>query len=544
MAFQLTFADVPFRLPDRATIEHCERFGLLDMPDVEPTTDVGRSGLMLAQPIPQPYRPKLGEFWFPTGMSRCAIFQGLMTGVDVQKAIAVTNADDGYAQFVMQNDGLNPNSTGFTYGMYLLPPRPLALVDSDAAGGLWLVTLVDDRWRVRFQSAPYTITGFVATCSALTSTDTWSSPSTGGLLGWFSDNLYISTVNLPTPAAAYGQPEPDSPLYGFGERACTVLDAICANIGGFINPVFPVVPDSDPYAFTTWRQALANTAAARLASKDRIAGGAVFNPTQTIVDSHRPLLLPNNFEIAFPKWISGVGYYQPENYRDFYRRGNSYGDVFKLEIATSSLGSPYSSNSFGNFGAYWFIETTAKALYADYSTVPDGVGANPTNYSAVLALATQLCKDFCDRELASLDEIYQGIQPWPSNTGHDVLYVWNTDTCFTRVRRQPYGLAPRSFQHGFGPLAPSIPYQMFAGTATVVNPGSSPGPTVDFVNVTFTGPMPSTNYAVTITPLASNTIAWWVTSQTVTGFTIQMASAPGGSSPGSLAFDWIAVTNT
>ncbi len=527
---QLTFANIPFRLPDRATIEHAERFGLLDFYDVDTDPDVGRSALSLCVPTPQRYKPKLGEFWNPGGgMSRYAIFQGLATGVDAQKMVAaVQGLNFGAGQFVMQNDGLG-GTQGISQYLYLLPPRPLAFVDNDAAGGLWLITLVDDRWRNRFMNVPYSVSSFVVTCSASTSTQVWSANSGGSLLNWFTENLYIQTANLPSSSsvAVYGQPEPDSALYGIGERACTLIDAICNNIGGFIAPVFPYT-NGDPYAFTSWHQALANTAAARLASKQRVAGYQVFNPTQSTPDPARPLLLPSSFIVTFPKWITNVGYFQPENYRDFYKRSNSYADVFELDISTTSLGAPYSANCFeANYGAYCFLATTAKALYASYASATDSAGNNPTNFSAVLALATQLCKDYCDRELASLDEIYQGIQPWPSNTGHDALYVWNTDVCFTRVRRALFATAPREFQHGFGPLNPAIPLQTFAGSVSIN--GSATPPANTQATITFSGTMPTTSYEVVVTQDGTpQAIAYGISGKTTSGFTLNLASAPTG----------------
>ena len=147
-----------------------------------------------------------------------------------------------YQEFVMQSDGLGGSQALTTYLM-MLPPRPLAVVDGDAAGGLFLVTLVDDRYIRRF----YDIGANVATCSAATSTDTWA-----GLMNWYCVNLGFDGFTLPTISSVYGQPEPDSPLYGASEPNTLMIDAVAANCGGFITLDYDV-----NYVFQSWNAALA-----------------------------------------------------------------------------------------------------------------------------------------------------------------------------------------------------------------------------------------------------------------------------------------------
>ena len=81
-----------------------------------------------------------------------------------------------------------------------------------------------------------------------------------------------------------------------------------------------------------------------------------------------------------------------------------------------------------------------------------------------------------------MDATFQGIQPWPVNTGHDVIYTWNADMCSTRVIRRPFDSAVTDFQHGFGPIASSffsaiVPENSVIGAATAADAG----PTMPYI---------------------------------------------------------------
>jgi hypothetical protein len=445
--YDCSFAGVPFRMPTKAVIDMVERHSLLD-DHIETMAPTGRALQALARRKWPTRRPRLGEFFMPIGMARCATFYGLMTGVDLEKVAKLiflpnsvsyppigTVVSPYFSTLRIKCDGLE-GTQYITHPMAMLPPRRIADT-SDLDGGLYLVTLVDDRWWLR-------------------SNDTGSLvPSIGGSTTWpllFSYiEFYLGTTlaGYPDPAAsAYGQPEPDSAMYMTGEPAHIALDAVAANVGGFMyaNPNSP-----HGYKFRSWNDALTSTQLARVAHEDRIAGGAVLSPDTTKSDKFRALSIPYGVVVRFPLWETDVGYYEPENYRYHYRTNGVYGVTIEKTVYPTDLGSPYSSILPHNYGQR-VLRTTAKATMArgtNYTTV---TAASATNASALTALAQQLAKDYYDCALASLDEVYQGIQNWPRDTGHDIIWAWTEAGTCTHVRRLPFDSATDEFQHGFTAL--------------------------------------------------------------------------------------------
>ena len=384
MAFQCTFAGIPFRLPTPEVEAFVEKFGLLEnLNDIYGSVPPGRSLLALGrQALPCP-KPKLGQLFWPCGMSRCGVFHGIATGQDVAKmqAAALPTSgplSGGFAElpFVMQNDGLG-GSQSLSVNMQMLPARPISIVDGDASGGLFIVTLVDDRWYRRFFMTDF-LAG-VNTCSAASGSahgmarpacSTGSPTITRRRQYPFTITAYPSGV-----PSVYGVPEPDSTLYGSSEPETLIIDAIAANIGGF----FTLGYDGN-YIFQSWNKALAATLAAQLPSSQRIAGGLIFNPNTGVADQARKLTLPQYIVVGFPSFNTNaglnVGYTQPENYRDFFRRGNTYGQLYCVKVTAASLGAPYST----------YTETLNEAFWKSLRTTAKFSGTSPNTSTACLAL--------------------------------------------------------------------------------------------------------------------------------------------------------------
>jgi hypothetical protein len=164
MAFELSYNKVPFALDTPELIELLEaRLPLGYLRELVPgplyptrTTDG------LALPVwPRRPEPRIGQFFYPVGASRWAEFHGVVGTKQKDAMLEGTLpelAQAAAAQFVMRADGdsgLNAPSAqfggGITTTMYMLPPRPLAVYGTKF-DGLWLISLVDERYYFQFKA--------------------------------------------------------------------------------------------------------------------------------------------------------------------------------------------------------------------------------------------------------------------------------------------------------------------------------------------------------------------------------------------------------
>ena len=439
-----SFAGIPFKLATAEVRDFVERYHILDRFEIANPAPISRTSQAFSPIVPPAPKPRLGELFWPVGMSRCATYYGIADYASTQAMIAASFGS-GYKQqtFVIGSMTI-PQMT-------ILPPRPLSQL-AGAFGnagtpfaGLYLIVLVDQRYQFRKTIiGNNTVSASAAqTCSTLTTSSTWSA------LEALLEIPTASPAAFAAPSSAYGTPEPDSPLYGFSDGP-SMADAIAHNVGGFWNYYY----ETGQAFFQTWNAALGATTGGRQAASLRIAGGNIFNQSNNIFDAARGAILPTSIVVTFPIWVTNYDYWQPEGYRDFYKNDASYGAVWQELVVPSSLGAPYSN--IVTTGLTPFLKqlnTTAKA------TVPYGYtlgGSAPTNHTTITALAQQLAKDFYDRESACLDEIYGGIIAWPENAGHDIIWHLDSDTCYTHIRRLPYDSGcQEEYQHGFGVTAPT-----------------------------------------------------------------------------------------
>ena len=443
-AYDCSFEGIPFRLPTRGVLDWIDAHIPLDeMSDVAPTAHVDRTLLSLSMPwLPTPRTVRVGELWWPTGLSRCAIFRGLATREDAEAMADVALPTTGglaggfaYGTLRLKADGLG-GTQSVSAEMFLLSVCPLTGLAGDEQ--LCLVTLVDERYLKRFDEQD----GPAPLCSSADGTDDWPD-----LAYWHYANFGGMTPHPLVVDSAYGSPEPDSAMYGNASQVVK-LDAIAANIGGFFTRDW----DGGNYLFQRWDAALTATAAARLDASQRLAGGAILDPDTGPVDRVRKLCLPRSVWVEFPGWVDGFGYYAPEWNRTHYKSGWGYGKVWGIEVFGADLGEPYASAVIDINEVYQkAIRTTAKAILP-FSSIASGSPA-PNNTAVMTAMAEQLAKDYYAQEMAALDEVYQGIQAWPADTGHDILWTWTDKRCCTRVTRRPHDSAASEFQHSFGALA-------------------------------------------------------------------------------------------
>ena len=157
------------------------------------------------EPVPEPPRP--GVLVWPTGLSRCGYFHGVVDSVGLAEIRTALGADSAGPGNLVLTDGTGNSRT---FSLYLLPPRPLFQIDGRTQ--LYHLTLVDQRYFLR------TRTGSVTAAPA-----TWAD-----LLGDLATDLGI-TLTPAAVSASYGTP---TDRWVFYEKPLAVLlDAVCNEIG-------------------------------------------------------------------------------------------------------------------------------------------------------------------------------------------------------------------------------------------------------------------------------------------------------------------------
>ena len=437
----ITYAGYNLIVPTREILAEVEAvLRREDLYDMAPAGDVGVNLLRLGLPkLPTPFCPRLGEWWYPTGASRCSIFRGLIDSATLAKM----NVSSSFAGYPTAGTLAFHSDTGSwtDESMFMLPPRPLlGLSDST---GLYEIILVDERYFWRFQ-----LSNFITCEGDYSSTSTWAD-----MISVLSTDLGIS-ISMGSISSNYGKPEPDSPLYSTNENAAVMLDMVLANVGMVLCRGL-----SASYTAQTWASAREASASSRLNyhTTEKTGGGFIYQPNPSTSDYTRAAVLPSSVTVTFPMWTVDVGYVEPTNYRQYHKF--SYGEVYVATINLSSLGSGYSTLQ--SFGGTRVLHTTAKK-FSDGST-----DTSCTN------LAAQLAQDYYDAELACLDEVYRGLQAWTPDGCCDILWSFREDRLSTRVSRRPLDFFPREFQHGFGPIGVSGAYLTIWDIDTAGDPGDS-----------------------------------------------------------------------
>ena len=472
--YQLTYAGIPFvtdrglsfsegdvpahRRDARELMDEIERLiPLRWLQDFAPLGDFpGRAlaGIAYPNPVspqPNPTTVKVGEWFYPNNMTRWSVFRGLATSAMAKDMLAETNGSAAKT-FVMKEyssvlgNSAEPDFT-LTTNMYMLPPRPLA--ETAGVQGLYLITLVDERYYWQGQDAGvFKITNNV-TC-------TWAS-----LVTAIAARLGI-TISLSAVPAAYGIPEADSPLWSDHQSITVLLDAIAANIGR------TVVRNLDgTYALLTPSESMTRVTANRgpAGLVQRTAGGDLFQsgvsqlPIGTLGKS-RNAIAAATVRVCFTKYIDGddpVPHYLNPRYEN-QRPGSWFEDApgayYPIDVPAASGGILLTSGLVNT--SVFTARTTAKALYADESV------ASPRNLSGITSQAMQIATDYWGHALyAALDEVYPGTYAWSPEGFHDILWTYSDRLMgsFTRIMRGEWNTQVSEFQHaappfsGYSPIA-------------------------------------------------------------------------------------------
>lgn len=379
----------------------------------------------------------IGRWYYPNGASRWSVFRGLMTSAMV-KQVMDTTGGIGPASFVMQASPDSPatyssDSYKITTQMYFLPPRCLG-EHGGSFPGLYLVTLVDDRWY--FQGTKVTLHP--------TSSTTWQD-----LIEELATALDV-TINHTDIDSVYLQPEPDSQLWCNELNAGPLLDAIAYNIGRV------VVREYDgTYSLLTWTETQTRIATNRGDDRSvvRMAGGDIFTsgvnlPVGNLAPA-RNTIIPQRIDVSFPKYITGND--PVPHFANIRTSGNqptawwedSYGSTFVVPVGVSGS----SVNVSGLTGTSTnIISTTCKATYA----LEANLSGQPVNYSGCKALAYKLAGDMYDSlVIPRLDEVYPGTYAWTPEGGHDLIFTYSERLRqgSLRVRRCEWNSSPDEFQH-------------------------------------------------------------------------------------------------
>ena len=259
--------------------------------DADPLTFRERDSLASPRAEGQDHlRPRLGDWYYPTSASSWSVFRGWASSTQVKAMVAATGGS-GPSEFVMAstptNDDVNARHR-VESDLYMLPPRPLG-EDNGGEDGLYLVTLVDERYYWRFRPCRLEIRRGVTWASAIETV---------------RESLGI-TLTVPAVPEVYTAPEPDSQLWNELGNPAALLDALASNVGLTVVRKLTGAYELMDYA--------ASAALARSNRNDalralRPAGGQIFSSGgQGIVAGNlmpaRNAVAPASVRVSFPAYV-------------------------------------------------------------------------------------------------------------------------------------------------------------------------------------------------------------------------------------------------
>jgi hypothetical protein len=398
---------------------------------------------------------RINDFYYPNNATRWSVFRGLATSSIVKKineAVASSNGQT-YGTFKINSvvKGRDSTKYGISTPLYMLPPRIIG--ETESAEGLYLITLVDER---------YFFQGTLATLP-ITPYSTWTD-----LIDYLAVTLGIS-VSYSNILESYQRPEPDSALWSTGESAAALLDAVAYNIGAIVvrnyDATYRLLSPSASYSIARSNRGSSsyslsttgNTSGESSTGVIRIAGGQLYPPAGISKAGNRTpfknVAVPQQVNVTFPKYIVGndpVPHFVNSRYRNPRSTSwieDSYGSVYNIAVPIASGGDLVS----GLRGvSQQYIHDTAKAVY---NTEAEAIGT-PLNYSGLVSLAMQVATDFYSYRIApDLDETYPGIVNWTPEGNHDVIFTVSDRRrlAATRVIRPSWTLSVTELQHSTPP---------------------------------------------------------------------------------------------
>lgn len=392
----------------------------------------------------EPYnRLEPGEWFYPLGATRWSVFVGLATSRQARDMLAAGGATTAQT-FVIKSAPDGGDTAGRTYQistpMRLLPPRQIG--ETRGTDGLYLITLVDDRFFWRHK--PFTL--------HVTEATTWASVLTS-----LATALGI-TLTYSTLESHWGNPEPDSQLWTNSESAAVLLDVVAHNVGRAVVRNF-----DGTYALQTPSEALAVALANRRpqSTVTRIAGGDAFQSGGAMpagdLRAAKNAVVPSVVRVTCPKYVTTY----PGHFYDS-RQGtrwyvDSYSDTHFEDVGIAS-GGAHLSGVVGHSGVYTFSDT-AKSLYTT-DALASVSGGTPDNVSGLRALAMGLARNYWeDRTLTGLDETLPGTLSWTPEGLHDVIWTYSPlkGRADCRVLRREWTAKAQDMQHRVGSVSGTVP---------------------------------------------------------------------------------------
>lgn len=374
---------------------------------------------------------RIGDWYYPVGLSRWSVFRGLATSTQVSKMIEQTMGSSP-ALFEMQVAPIGRQVSDYlvSTNMRILPPRLLGEYGGQY-DGLYLVTLIDDRYY--FQFNPVTI--------KITYNMTWAN-----LVDQLADDLDI-TIDKGAISSSFSLPEPDSQLWSCSENPAYLLDAIAYNVGKVI------VRNLDgTYKMITYAESsiIAEANRTNLMKFGRVLGGPFFSSGSNLYSNRkdsRNSILPATVQMNFPKYIIGNDPV-PHFYNDRYSNPrpstwyeDSYGGIYSINVPIASGGVSISGQV--GVGTH-FVYSTAKALFSGEinATLQSGqTELNPLNKSGLMSLSLDTAKTHYEAvSLQTINEAFPGTFKLVLEGLHDV--IWSISS---RNRESTTRLVPREW---------------------------------------------------------------------------------------------------
>lgn len=379
----------------------------------------------------QPTCPqRLNVMYWPTGATRWAIFNALVTGDCLQAIVKATDNGRSPGTLMIQE---MMNGQGANFAMYSLPPQPLAKIDQTVSdpkkgvqGGepeqLFLLPLVDYRYFNQFKNT--------------TTFDTGSSPPTwADLFALLGPKLHSTGWTAPKIDDAYAATIPDldelkRKYFSIGE----IVDAAAASVGQRVlyRPNGTAFMQSFVAAQPQW--------SANFSSASPVICGQTFH---WLADGKsingEACAVPAKVTVTFPKW--------------YQHAADPNGDVYIVDQSPDDTTMPTVA------GTAKLVHTTA---FADFST--DSAAVSPDNATACSDLAKQIGKDYYARVSRQASIALPGFATWQP-TAFDDFIEWHFASrcqgeyqCHTRVKTLDYNWGPEEM------------FQQFSGKKVYENP--------------------------------------------------------------------------
>lgn len=362
---------------------------------------------------------RTGEYYYPATASRWSSFRGLaMSSQVAEMRNQVGNSCLGTFKVVQIPDSPRTRkiASSFTIetSLYLLPPR--AVAEGGTGEGLFVVTLVDERYYWQFELVNVTVD----------SSTTWSQ-----VISAIASELGIS-VTFTTIDQVYGSPNSDFPSFNRPVRASTLFDLVADSIGRVLvrnlDGTYSLLTPEESEARFVVNRPSANTVVTT-------AGGDFFYPGDKLYvgnsNAFKNAVVPTSIDISYPRYL--------------FQSGGTYSQVggvadYQVTVPIASGGS--STSGLTGVGTAFF-RSQQRALTSGSSA------STPTNASGLVANAMQTAADYYEYQtLEATDQTRPGIVKLLPEGFHTIVWTFskNRQQSSTRLVRTEWNAKALEYQ--------------------------------------------------------------------------------------------------